>query len=108
MKKISFLLVIILAMMACNQQAKKTTVDQKTTVVIDTVVTLLQVNGMSCDGCEATIEKSVSKLPGIFEVKADHEDSTTLVKFDGNQTNLEKIGEAIASKGYTMVGEKAK
>jgi copper chaperone CopZ len=63
-----------------------------------------EVSGMSCTGCENTINASVKTLPGIGEVTSSHTDSFTLVKFDKTLTTAEAIKDAIEAKGYTVKG----
>lgn len=91
-------------LMACNAKTAK---NNSTDVTLpDTVATIINVEGMSCDHCKMTIQESVGELPGVFEVKANFEDSTTFVKYDVSKVNIEKINAAITHKGYKVTGIK--
>lgn len=105
MKKLLFVLFVAGALAACNTKRSSTS-EISTTVVPDTIQTVLHVERMTCDHCEMTIEGSVKELPGIVQVKAEHLDSTTLIKYDASQISIETIAQAIEKKGYKVVGEK--
>ncbi len=59
----------------------------------------LAVSGMSCTGCESTVEASVSELPGCTNVEADHENGTVTVEGDVDDGAVES---AIEDSGYTV------
>lgn len=101
MKNILIILTIAMAIVACN--SKNTKKVEAIAADPDTVALVLHVEGMTCDHCEMTVQGSVTELAGIIDVKADHEDSTTVVKYDASQTNLEAIKKAIEQKGYNIV-----
>ena len=58
--------------------------------------------GMSCTGCEETIETEIKKLDGIKSVKADHVNKTVIVKYDDRKVTLSQVKEAIKSAGYKL------
>jgi copper chaperone CopZ len=62
----------------------------------------LKIDGMTCDHCEASIQKGVTALAGIDSISANHEDSTAFVRFDTTKTNLKEISEAIVQRGYKV------
>jgi len=62
----------------------------------------IEVEGMTCSGCEAHIENAVGELQGIVEVKATYENEKTIVKFDGSQTTVDEIKEAIKKTNYKV------
>ena len=50
-----------------------------------------------CGGCTATIEKSLSAMPGVSQVKGDPETKTVTIEHDDTvsvETILEKMDEA--------------
>ena len=105
MKKSFILFAISLVMLACGSQNNKTestearenleTIDPANLETIE-----IAVFGMTCGGCESTVQTAVGKLPGVQSVKASHTDSTAIVKFDPGQTNFEAMKAAITDKGY--------
>lgn len=102
MKKIIFAALIFSAgLFACQSGAKsnQTTSDETKTQVVEVS---LKVEGMTCDHCEMSIQKGVSELPGIESVLANHEDSTTVIKFDQLKTSEDDIKKAIEKRGYQV------
>ncbi|GIX41778.1 MAG: hypothetical protein KatS3mg129_1511 [Leptospiraceae bacterium] len=63
----------------------------------------LQIDGMTCTGCEAAIEAAVSKISGVIEIKANHRTGKGLVRFDSKKTNINQIKKAIEELGYKVV-----
>lgn len=66
--------------------------------------TVLQVDGMSCTGCERNVQFALSSLPGVKRVKADHKTKVVEVDFDPAANGEEEIRQAIEDIGYTVVG----
>lgn len=61
-----------------------------------------EVIGMTCGGCEAHVEHAVGELQGIVEVKASYESEKAIVKFDGSQTTIDEITNAIKTTNYKV------
>lgn len=100
MKNLILIISLVLGMAACTpKQAPK----EKAAPVM--VEAKLQVNGMHCDDCEASIAKGVTELAGIDSISANHEDSTAYVRFDSNQTNLKDITKAIEDRGFIVAAK---
>jgi len=62
------------------------------------------VEGMTCDGCENAIMKSVESLEGIAEVNSSHEEGWTKVSYDKSVADVQEIEQKIADAGYTVTG----
>lgn len=63
------------------------------------MTTTLSVSGMSCTGCESTVEAAVSELSGCEGVAADHEAGTVTVEGDVDET---AVASAIEDSGYEV------
>jgi copper chaperone CopZ/uncharacterized membrane protein YidH (DUF202 family) len=63
----------------------------------------LQVEGMTCTGCENAIQNRVAELPGVESVTADHMAATTVVVYDKTKTSREAIAQTITDTGYKVV-----
>ena len=97
MKNLILIIFLVLGIAACTpKQAPK----EKAAPVM--VEAKLQVNGMHCDDCEASIAKGVNAIAGIDSISANHEDSTAFIRFDSNQTNLKDISKAIEDRGFVV------
>ncbi len=68
----------------------------------DRVEITLSVEGMTCTGCEALIERRVKELPGVESVEADHKEKTTKVVFDQTLTSIPEVSGTIEDAGYKV------
>ncbi len=104
---------IVVMLVACKSKTSETTSTEssKTTDLIVNPSALIQmdltVEGMTCTGCEGTINTGVSEIAGVVEVKSSFQDGKTVVKFDSTQTTIAKISEVITEKGYVVQGYEA-
>lgn len=99
-----FILLILAAMLSCNREQKE---NQEIIVVrkSDIVRETLGVGGMSCVGCEVTVEKSISTINGVVHVKASHKDNQVVIEFDSTKTNLSVIEQQIREAGYKIISK---
>jgi copper chaperone CopZ len=65
-----------------------------------------QVEGMTCSGCERTVQKVIANLQGVESAKADLQTSTVSVEYDPEKVNIDQIKSAVNSVGYRFVGER--
>ena len=101
------LLIAAVLLAGCNSATEKKdapATDQETSAVEWDEVTL-NVEGMTCDGCENAIKAGVESLDGIAEVESSHEEGWTKVKYDKAVTSVEDIEGKITDTGYTVKGE---
>jgi len=66
----------------------------------------LKITGMTCATCVRTIEKSVSNLDGIIDVKLNLGNEIGTVEYDSKKLNLVDIEKAIKDAGYGVINEK--
>jgi copper ion binding protein len=64
------------------------------------------VEGMTCSGCERTVQKVVGNLEGVMSSKADLQSSTVSVEYDPAKVTIDKIKNAVNGVGYKFVGER--
>jgi len=90
-----------------EQAAKREQAADETTVVAaeNLVEVCIGVEGMTCEGCENAVKKSIGTLEGIAEVTASHVDSVDVVKYDTTKTSPEDIQGKIAEAGYAVKAE---
>lgn len=62
----------------------------------------LNVQGMSCGHCVNSVEKSVSALTGVEQVKVNLAEGLVDVTFDETQVSLDQIKETIDDQGYDV------
>jgi copper chaperone len=112
MKKVfALLLSAAIVLAGCNtgnKAAEESTVHKESQpIAAQWVEVVLDVEGMTCDGCENAIKAGVESLDGINRVESSHEEGWTKVKYDKNLTSLEKIEEKITETGYEVKGERS-
>ncbi len=66
---------------------------------------LLQVNGMSCTGCEERIVSALTRLDGVSHGEADHRRGEVRLRFDPNLVTPQAIRERIEFAGYDVAAD---
>jgi len=61
---------------------------------------VLQVQGMTCEGCENAIRAALGRLDGIAEARPDHRAGTVGVRYDADCVSEEAIKQCIRLAGY--------
>lgn len=64
------------------------------------------VEGMTCSGCERTIQRVVGNIEGVKSSKADFKSSTVSVEYDPEKVSIDKIRSAVNGVGYKFIGER--
>jgi copper chaperone CopZ len=64
----------------------------------------VKIGGMSCTGCEQTIQKNVGKLEGVKSVKATFTDGKAIVEYFPSLVDTANIRTAITGSGYSVQG----
>ncbi|WP_135303539.1 heavy-metal-associated domain-containing protein [Haloarcula amylovorans] len=62
----------------------------------------LSVSGMSCTGCEESVEGAVLGVSGVEAATADHEAGTVVVETSGT-VDHDALDEAVSEAGYSVV-----
>ena len=105
MKKLVYLAAVALIAFSCQTKEKKS--DSGTTPEVLTPVAYeIVIEGMTCTGCEETIEGSVNKLEGIKMVEANHMNGNAMIEFFAEKTDTAAIRNAITGTGYKVVAFK--
>ena len=61
-----------------------------------------EVGGMSCDGCERTVENALRTVDGVRRVEANHETGTVDVTVEDDVSD-DDLRTAIYNAGYEVV-----
>ena len=72
-----------------------------------TVAVEFTVQGMSCTGCEQTIQTGISSIKGVKQVKATFKDGKAFVEFVPEMADTTQMKEKITASGYTVTGIKS-
>ena len=65
---------------------------------------IINVEGMTCEDCEKTINTITGREKGVATVKASYVQKTAIVEYDKTQTDVKKIMDSIGSTGYKVLG----
>ena len=110
MKQILFMISIALIMSACHgstdsRRASAEEARPVTQTAPENLVKIsLDVEGMTCAGCEGAVVSSLKNIEGVAEANASHQTGKTEVQFDKTLVTEEEMAEAIASRGYKVTG----
>lgn len=100
MKHLFYIVIFSCFIMACQPTGKH---EQTITVKeSDLCRETLIVDGMSCVGCEVTIEEKLLKIDGMVDVKASHKTGQVKVEFDSTKIDINTIKAAIVEAGYKL------
>lgn len=64
------------------------------------------VEGMTCSGCERTIQRVIGNLEGVKSSKADLKSATVSVEYDPEKVDIDKIKKAVNGVGYKFVDQR--
>jgi len=66
----------------------------------------MEIEGMTCTGCEEHVEYTTSQLEGVFVTEASYESGKAAITFDQSISSLEEVIDAVNASGYTVVDYK--
>ncbi|PWD99878.1 cation transporter [Marinilabilia rubra] len=69
---------------------------------------IVTIEGMTCTGCEQTIQNSVKTVDGVINIKANHKKGMASITTDPGQTDTTLIKQKIEEAGYhiTSISQK--
>ncbi len=94
-----FFLIVFISCQSGNKNVKDEKASEQPVQIVETTV---NIGGMHCDMCVASITKGVNELEGIESVVVSLNDSTAVVSYNANKVELAQIEKAIESRGYTI------
>jgi copper chaperone len=62
----------------------------------------LKIDGMTCGGCVASVERVLKAVPGVAAVKVQLSPGLAEVNFDPARTNVATLRTAIEAAGYDI------
>ncbi len=97
------MIVVIVSCQGKSNEKKETPLPDEN---LTTLTYEVAIEGMTCTGCEETIEGGIMKIDGVRSVEASHTDGMALVVFYSEKTDTTAIKESIVRSGYTVTGFK--
>lgn len=65
---------------------------------------VLQVDGMTCTGCEQRIGTVLRRVEGVREVRADHTTGRVQVRVGPELSDPDVLADRVAAAGFEVVG----
>ena len=102
--KYLFIICLFLAFGCSNTGTKKSSVEVKSAVHTDVknVAVELSIQGMTCLGCEQTIQAAIGSINGVKQVKATFKDGKAFVEFVPKMADTTKMKEKVTASGYIV------
>lgn len=106
--KLKILIIPVLALAFACQNAPKETAQEAESVAEEPTQKILanvqkvelNIEGMTCTGCENAVQKTLDEFEGVYASKADHEKGIAVVELDSTKVDITKVKEAIIELGY--------
>lgn len=104
MKTIIYLLfmVFIVGCQPSSQSSDENGNDQKMEIPTNKSVAV-NIEGMTCSGCEKAIENNIKAMEGVGKVKADHKEGMAWIEYDSTKVDVSSFFSTIRSTGYKVV-----
>jgi copper chaperone CopZ len=64
---------------------------------------VLTVDDLNCGGCVAAIQRTLSRLDGIRDVKFNYSDNSARILFDGNRVTAQQIEAKVKAAGVNVL-----
>ena len=63
-------------------------------------MTVINIEGMSCEHCEKAVSQALQSLPGVTVLEVSHTRKCAVVRYDAEQASLDAMKRAIEEEGY--------
>lgn len=101
MKNLLPLFILTLFILACNNSTNTTKDNPEASTGIAALKTIeLRVTGMTCEGCEHSVETALTDVQGVVSAKASHLKEITVISYDTTKVKPELLAETINNLGY--------
>ena len=65
----------------------------------------IEIEGMTCGGCAATVERAIGELPGIVALSADANTDSLRLSFYPETFDRDRVRSRIEDAGFDVVGD---
>lgn len=70
---------------------------------MSTETQVINIEGMTCDGCVKSVDSALTQLDGVQSVEVDLEGNKASVTYDSSAVAVDAIVEAIEESGFDAV-----
>lgn len=106
MRYLSILSIIFLLAVSCQNNESKNSETTEPEVAAEYVLYEVTIEGMTCTGCEETIEAGVGEVEGVGSIEASHTDGNAQLKFFEGKTDTASVKQVIEAAGYKVLAFK--
>lgn len=65
----------------------------------------LSINGMTCNGCAAGLQKALLRRPGVLNVEVSFADAAAQIEYDAELVNLAQLTETVDNAGFNVAAQ---
>ena len=65
---------------------------------------LIKIEGMHCHSCESTLQRTLARIPGVFEAEVDFNACLASVLYNPSLTRVSALVRAVKMAGYQVTG----
>jgi copper chaperone CopZ len=105
MKILTTILLVVAFIAGCGSATQQSDKSTEKEAPAELTELKLHVKGMTCEGCENAIIRSLDRIEGVYESDASHKDELVVIKYDPTTVELDHLTNAITRVGYEVVGE---
>lgn len=105
-----FYVICLFIVFGCNNtstQKNKPELKSAVEANVKTVAVEVSIQGMTCTGCEQTIQSGISSINGVKQVKATFKNGKAYVEFIPGMADTIQMKEKITASGYIVSGFKS-
>ena len=97
--KLFIFCMMLFTVVSCQSGSKNPQPDKQMEQTAQVTEVTVNIGGMHCENCAASVEKGIKELEGVETVVVSLTDSTAKVSFDPAKVNQDKIGKAVEGRG---------
>lgn len=102
MKKLIYLVIpLLFAMASCHNSSESK--ENQNPNPEQLVQIQISVDGMTCSGCENTVNTELLKLNGVTKAIASHVEKKVAITVDTTINSVKEMEECISKVGYTVI-----
>lgn len=106
MRNLSILSIIFILAISCQNNESKTSETTEPEANVEYTLYEVSIEGMTCTGCEETIEAGVTKVDGVGVIEANHVDGNAQLKFIKGKADTISVKQVIEASGYKVISFK--
>ena len=100
-KAVLLFFILTIVVFGCQNTTNSSTKEEASASSVEKVYLTMEVEGMTCGGCERTVQGALIAIDGIDSAFASHTEKQVRILVDTSLVSLTKMQEAINAKGYT-------